>query len=155
MKNLLLTALLILCAMAFGQKDSARGPVSEFHGALINDVQPETWHSLDTVKAPAAYDNIYSRRLYHDSLASSFVIFVKKEVKEHRHAAHAEHVLVLDGEAAMTVGARSFKIKKGDLVFIPKNSWHSVKVSSAEPLKVLSMQAPAFDGSDRILKETK
>lgn len=140
---------------AFGQKDSARGPVSEFHGVLINDVQPETWQSLDTLKAPAAYDNVYSRKLYSDSLASSFIIFVKKEVKEHRHAAHAEHVLVLEGEAAMTIGARSFKIKKGDLIFIPKNSWHAVKVTSATPLKVLSVQAPAFDGSDRILKETK
>lgn len=155
MKNLLLIVLLSLCATAFGQNDSTRGPRSEFHGDLINDVQPETWQSIDTVKAPAAYNNIYTRRLYTDSLASSFVIFVKKEVKEHRHAAHAEHVLVLDGEAAMSVGSRSFKIKKGDLVFIPKNTWHSVKVSSPAPLKVLSMQAPVFDGSDRILKETK
>jgi mannose-6-phosphate isomerase-like protein (cupin superfamily) len=145
----------MLCLTGFGQKDSARGPVTDYHGDLINDVQPDTWQSLDTVKAPAAYENIYSRTLHSDSLVSSFVIFVKNEVKEHRHANHAEHVMVLDGEAIMKVGPRSFKIKKGDLVFIPKNSWHNVKVTSKKPLKVLSIQAPNFDGKDRILKESK
>lgn len=156
MVRLLLISFFFCCVQALGQKDTLRGPAkTDFHGTLINDVRPDTWQSLDTVKAPAVYDNIYSRKLYGDSLVTSFVIFVKKEVREHKHEFHAEHVMVLEGEATMQIDTRSFTIRTGDLVFIPRNSWHQVKVTSKTPLKVVSLQAPAFDGKDRIFKETK
>lgn len=122
---------------------------------LTLGAKAQQYQQLDTVKAPAKYDNIYSKPLYSDSLASSFVIFVKNEVKEHKHAAHAEHIMVLEGEAEMKVDGKSFKIKKGDVIFVPKNTWHYVKVTSKTPLKVISIQAPDFDGKDRIFKESK
>ncbi len=119
---------------------------------LINDLAPIPQQNLDTIKPPAILENIYNRPLYSDSLTSSFVIFVKKEVKEHKHVEHTEHVIVLDGEAVMKIDGKSFKIKKGDIVFIPKNTWHYVKTVSKVPLKVLSIQAPNFDGKDRVFK---
>jgi mannose-6-phosphate isomerase-like protein (cupin superfamily) len=106
----------------------------------------------DTIGANASYDNLYNRELFSDSLCSSFVILIKKEVKEHKHAYHSEHVYVIEGEAEMTLGDGTFRIKKGDVIFIPKNTFHSVKVISAIPLKILSVQSPQFDGSDRIYK---
>lgn len=108
----------------------------------------------DTIKAPSVYENVYSRALYSDtSNVSSFVIFIKKEVKAHKHLTHAEHVIVLEGNAEMTLNDKTFLIKKGDVIFIPKNSYHSVKTTSKIPLKVLSIQAPYFDGKDRVFKE--
>src|SRR5687768_4866018 len=98
--------------------------------------------SLDTIKAPAPFDNLYSRPLYSDSLVSSFVILIKKEVKKHKHLSHAEHVYVLEGEGEMLLGDKTLKIKKGDMLFIPKNTVHALKVTSAIPVKVLSVQAP-------------
>ncbi|HXB40568.1 MAG TPA: cupin domain-containing protein [Bacteroidia bacterium] len=118
-------------------------------------LKAQKYQGLDTIKAPGKYDNIYNRPVYADSLVSSFVIFVKSEVKEHKHANHAEHIYVLEGEAEMKVDGKMFTIKKGDLIFVPKNTWHYVKVTSKIPLKVLSIQAPNFDGKDRIFKESK
>jgi mannose-6-phosphate isomerase-like protein (cupin superfamily) len=110
--------------------------------------------SLDTIKPPATFENIYSRALYKDSaFVSSFVIFIKKEVKMHKHLEHAEHVIVLEGSGEMTVGDKTFGIKKGDVVFIPRGTFHSVKTTSKKPLKVISLQAPFFDGKDRVFKE--
>ena len=106
--------------------------------------------SLDTIKAPSNYDNIYSRTIASDSLSSSFVIFIKKEVKKHKHATHTENVYILDGEGEMLLGDKSFKVKKGDMIFIPMNTVHSLKVTSSVPVKVLSVQSPRFDGKDRI-----
>jgi mannose-6-phosphate isomerase-like protein (cupin superfamily) len=120
--------------------------------SCLNLLKAQDYQGLDTIKAPATWDHIYNRAVYSDSLTSSFVIFIKKEVKEHKHLTHTEHVVVLDGTAEMKVDGKSFKIKKGDVIFIPKNTWHSVKVSSTVPLKVLSVQAPNFDGKDRIFK---
>jgi mannose-6-phosphate isomerase-like protein (cupin superfamily) len=109
----------------------------------------------DTVGSASKADNIYNRSAFSDSLASSFVIVIKREVKAHRHAAHSEHVMVLEGEGLMRLGENSFNIKKGDLVFIPKNTIHSVRCTSKMPLKVLSVQSPMFDGKDRIMVEEK
>jgi mannose-6-phosphate isomerase-like protein (cupin superfamily) len=60
---------------------------------------------------------------------------------------------VIDGEANMFLGEKEFVVRKGDFVFNPKNTPHSVKVISNVPLKVLSVQAPFFDGKDRVLLE--
>ena len=112
----------------------------------------QSLQSLDTIKPPMVYDNIYNRPLFSDSLMSSFVIFIKKEVKSHKHFSHSEHVYILEGEAEMYVGEKKTKIKKGDIVFVPKNTFHSLRVTSLSPLKVISLQAPFFDGKDRIME---
>ena len=106
--------------------------------------------SIDTIGSKTGSDNLYNKTLFTDSLASSFCIVIKKEVKAHKHINHAEHVFVLEGKAQMKIADRDFEIKKGDMIFIPKNTVHSVKTTSKEALKVLSWQAPFFDGKDRI-----
>ena len=113
----------------------------------------QNFQSLDTVKTYGDYENIYLRKLNSDSLVSSFVIFIKKEVKAHKHATHSEHVYFLDGTGEMSVGEKKFSVKKGDMIFVPKNTFHSLKVTSSTPVKVLSVQAPMFDGKDRIMAE--
>lgn len=109
--------------------------------------------NTDTIGVRTISDNLYNKPLFSDSLASSFVIVIKKEVKSHKHVTHAEHVVVLAGTGQMKLNDKTFEIKKGDVIFIPKNSIHSVKTVSKEPLKVLSLQAPFFDGKDRIFTE--
>lgn len=115
--------------------------------------QAQIQQSLDTIKAPAVYDNIYSTKISSDSLSSGFVIFIKKEVKKHKHIEHTEHVYVLEGEGEMILGDKTIQVKKGDIIFIPKNTVHSLKVNSKSPMKVLSIQSPFFDGKDRIFVE--
>lgn len=116
-------------------------------------IKAQSNQSLDTITAPVGYENIYMRTVASDSLVSSFVIFIKKEVKKHKHVFHSEHVYILDGEGEMVLGDKTFTVKKGDIIFIPKNTAHSLKVISTTPVKVLSVQAPMFDGKDRMLVE--
>jgi mannose-6-phosphate isomerase-like protein (cupin superfamily) len=112
------------------------------------------WVELDTLHPPSNLENVSVKPLYKDSLhVSSYLIFIKKEVKAHKHLEHAEHVYVLQGEGNMTLGDKEFKIKKGSFIFIPKNTFHSVLTTSKTPLKVVSIQAPFFDGKDRVFKE--
>ena len=113
----------------------------------------QTSQSLDTVKAYGDYENIYLRKLNSDSLVSSFVIFIKKEVKAHKHATHSEHIYFLDGEGEMMLGDKKINVKKGDMIFVPKGTVHSLAVTSKTTVKVLSIQAPMFDGKDRVLME--
>lgn len=113
----------------------------------------QDYHHLDTINCPDSVSNVHVVPLYSDSLSSSFLIFIKKEVKLHKHAEHTEHVFVLDGEATMLLGDSTFTVKKGDIIFIPKGTPHRVTTTSKKPLKVVSLQSPHFDGKDRILLE--
>jgi mannose-6-phosphate isomerase-like protein (cupin superfamily) len=115
----------------------------------------QTVTGTDTIGSRSVSDNLYNKALFGDSLTSSFCITIKKEVKAHKHASHSEHVIVIEGEGSMKLADKTFTIKKGDVVFVPKNIIHSVKTTSKIPLKVISVQAPLFDGKDRIMIEEK
>ena len=110
-----------------------------------------TWQNLDTIKPPAVYDHVHTVRLYGDTLVTSFLMFIKDEVKTHFHDEHSEHIYVLAGTGLMTLDGKTFPVKKGDFIFVPMQKRHSVKVTSTVPLKVISVQAPWFDGRDRLV----
>lgn len=113
---------------------------------------PQQHINTDTIRFNKTEETLLNRPLFGDSLCSSFCIIIRKEVKLHKHLHHSEHILVQEGEALMTLGDKQFRIKKGDVVFIPENTYHSVNVTSEIPLKVISIQAPFFDGKDRVYK---
>lgn len=99
------------------------------------------------------FDNILVKPLQHDSLSSQFIIWIRKEVKLHRHDHHTESVYVLEGEGLMRLGEKNIYVQPGTLVLIPKGVPHSVMVVSFQPMKVISIQSPYFDGKDRIMLE--
>lgn len=86
-----------------------------------------------------------------DSLVSSFLIYVNEQVKPHYHESHSEHVMVLEGQGSMMLDDSLFTVNPGDFIFIPRGAVHSVHKISEVPLKVISIQAPYFDGKDRHL----
>lgn len=88
---------------------------------------------------------------YSDSLASSFLICIDAQVAPHLHQHHTEHVVVVDGEGIMHLGDIVRTVKAGDVIIIPAGTVHSVRVTGAVPLRVISVQSPRYDGSDRVL----
>jgi len=105
---------------------------------------------LKDLEPDKEYDNIYLTKLSDDQYHSSFVIWVKNEVRLHKHEHHSENIYVISGKGEMTLGDEKFVIKKGDYFNIPKNTPHALKVLSSSPIKVLSTQSPKFVGKDRI-----
>ena len=107
--------------------------------------------SLDAFQPDTTYENIHVKKIASDSLQSCFIIWVKKGVKGHFHQNHSENIVVIDGKAIMTLNDEKITIKKGDYINVPKDTKHAVlEITSKRPLKVLSIQSPFFDGSDRI-----
>ena len=106
---------------------------------------------LEAIAPDQKFDNVYVKKIAEDSLQSSFIIWIKKDVKGHFHQEHTENIIVLEGKAEMLFEGKRIVVKKGQYLNIPKGTTHSVtKVFSKKPLKVLSIQAPHFDGSDRV-----
>ena len=110
----------------------------------------QNYSNLEKLEAKEFYDNVKVIPLNSDDQTSTFLIFVKKEVKAHIHEHHTETIFVISGSAKMIIGKEEYQIKKGDYLYIPKMTRHSVVVTSMIPLKVLSNQSPKFVGKDRV-----
>ena len=124
--------------------------ISLFWMACFWSYAQNLWHT-DTLRVPKNFENVHVQTLAHDSLQSVFVIWVKKEVKGHFHAAHTECIVVLEGKALMRLNDQIITIKRGDVIHVPSGTKHAVlEVKGNKTLKVLSIQAPYFDGKDRI-----
>ncbi len=131
MKQVVVILLLLLPAFVFSQNI-----------INVNGIEPDT-----------AYDNIHVKKLDTDSNSTSFVIWVKKNVKSHKHEKHSEILYVIEGTGKMTIGDKTILIKAGDYFRIPENTFHSLTVTSKIPVKVISVQAPEFFGEDRIFEK--
>lgn len=105
---------------------------------------------LKKEKPSKAFENILVKKLNDGKEQTSFMIWVKDEVKLHKHNFHIENVYVVAGKGEFRLGDKTFQIKKGDYINIPKNTPHAVKVTSRRPMQVLSIQSPKFNGIDRI-----
>jgi len=102
---------------------------------------------------PKNLNGVAAKDAGSDSLSTGNVIWIQSELKPHKHVNHSEHAYIIDGEADMRLGDKWFKVKNGDVVFIPKGTVHAVKVTSKRPLKVFAVQAPHSDGSDRVYEK--
>lgn len=109
--------------------------------------------SIDLIQPNAAYDNIFVHKIDGNKMTTQFVIWVKDTVRAHKHEKHSETVYILEGNGRFYFNDSIVKVSKGDFIFIPNNTWHSVKVTSKSPMKVISNQSPAFYGDDRIFKD--
>lgn len=124
--------------------------VSLFLVLVAFQLSAQCCQSLTGLEPKTEFDNIHVQKISEDSFQSTFVIWVKKEVKEHFHKEHSENIVVIQGKAVMTINGEKVTIKKGDFLNIPQGTKHAViEVLSRKPLKVLSTQAPYFDGTDR------
>lgn len=110
---------------------------------------------LSDVTAPKDFENIHVQKLASDENASDFVVFIKKNVPLHKHVTHSETVYVLEGTGIFQFGDKKINIGPGHYVKIPKGTAHGVTVTSAMPLKVISIQAPEFFGKDRVKIHSK
>ena len=121
-------------------------------GLLLTSISAfsQSTSELQKIKPSAEYENIHVMKIADDDFQTSFLIWIKDEVKLHKHAEHTENIYVLKGKGEMILNDEKFVIKKGDYLNIPKGSSHALKVLSSSPMQVLSIQSPSFTGKDRI-----
>jgi quercetin dioxygenase-like cupin family protein len=69
----------------------------------------------------------------------------------HRHAREDEYSYVLQGRLGAILGDDVVFAKPGDLVFKPRNQWHTFWNASDEPARILEIISPA--GFERFFNE--
>jgi quercetin dioxygenase-like cupin family protein len=71
-------------------------------------------------------------------------------IQKHRHLAQDEIVLIHGGTAHVWLGAQERDLHAGGLVFIPSNTWVSLKNIGTEPISLTFIfSAPGFEDTMR------
>ena len=109
--------------------------------------------SVNEIYPDKEFENIHVKKISSDSSSSTFAIWIKQKVKLHKHVYHTENVLIDEGFGEFQINDSIYKVTAGDLIIIPKNTWHGVIVNSKSIMKVISVQSPEYFGKDRIFKE--
>jgi|GEM_PF-3487937 len=99
-------------------------------------------------------DNVYGTvRIAYDEQAASFLLSIPTETKMHYHNDHSEQILLIEGQGMVLMGYKTITLKKNELIFITKGTPHKIINNGKGKLKVLSIQAPFYDGRDKIILE--
>jgi mannose-6-phosphate isomerase-like protein (cupin superfamily) len=69
----------------------------------------------------------------------------------HRHAHEDEYSFVLEGRMGALLGDEAVEAGPGDLVFKPRNQWHTFWNAGDEPCRILEIISPA--GFERFFRE--
>ena len=59
---------------------------------------------------PKDLNENYIEKIYSDSLASSFLMVIVKDIELHKHVNHTEHIYVLEGTGDMHIGDENINV---------------------------------------------
>lgn len=91
------------------------------------------------------------RELYNSENLSIAHLIVLGEARKHMHKKMEEVYYIEKGVGKLVIDGKVLDIRRGDVVSIPKNTWHHLKKSGERPLEVLVITSPRFDLNDVIL----
>jgi mannose-6-phosphate isomerase-like protein (cupin superfamily) len=113
----------------------------------LMDISAQHFTDLKSRNPKGEWENVSVEKIADDSLSTTFMLWIRGGVKHHFHETHTESVFILEGEGRMDLGDKSFDVKAGDYILIPRNTVHAVTATST--LKVLSIQTPRWVVEDR------
>ena len=93
------------------------------------------------------------RELYNSENLSIAHDTVLGEVRKHMHRKMEEVYYVEKGEGELVIDDKVLSIREGDIIPIPKGSWHYLKKLEGKPLEVLVITHPRYDPNDLILEK--
>ena len=68
------------------------------------------------------------------------------------HHKRAEHWVVVKGEALVTVGEETFRLKENQSTYIPVETKHRLENPGTEPLSIIEVQSGSYLGEDDIVR---
>ena len=91
--------------------------------------------------------------LYNSDNLSIAYVTNNGKAKSHMHKKLEEVYYITKGLGKITIGNDTFDIKPGDIIPIPKNTFHHLEKTSEVPVELLVVTYPKFDLNDVIEEE--
>jgi len=90
------------------------------------------------------------QQLYDSENITIAYVMITGKARSHLHKKTEEVYYVQKGRGNLFIGDDKFKVEPGDIVPLPKNTFHHLERISAEPLELLVVTNPRYDVSDVI-----
>jgi mannose-6-phosphate isomerase-like protein (cupin superfamily) len=68
---------------------------------------------------------------------------VGRKMRVHKHLNNDELIFVHKGEGTLTLDEQSIEVKTGDVVFVPRGTWHGLDNTGKENLLMIFQYSPA------------
>jgi len=91
------------------------------------------------------------RRLHGDADASAFLVRLNGTEQPHYHDHHDLNVSILSGKGSIHFSDRAVSLTPGDVVFIPKDTYHWAESTSSGATILFAVFSPEFVGKDKRL----
>lgn len=102
-----------------------------------------------------ALDGIFIREIFEKSKTNidevslaTGVVEPHHEASPHFHKRSDELYFIVSGKGRAIIDDKSYNVEKGDVVFIPVGSKHSLENNTDEKLEILAISAPAYTPED-------
>jgi mannose-6-phosphate isomerase-like protein (cupin superfamily) len=66
-----------------------------------------------------------------------------RKMRIHKHLNNDELIFIHKGEGTLTLGEESIQVKTGDVVFVPRDTWHGLDNTGKENLLMVFQYSPA------------
>jgi mannose-6-phosphate isomerase-like protein (cupin superfamily) len=106
-----------------------------------------TWTTQEQIQAIAIHHLKRTQNL------STHLIRLQESEVPHYHDRHDLQVVLLEGSSIIHFKDHQVRVEKGDVVFIPKGTFHWAENISPKASIVFATFSPPFDGKDKRLAE--
>lgn len=89
------------------------------------------------------------RPVFKDDDSNSVIMRMQASEPPHYHDRHGLAVTVVSGRAAINLSDKRVELSPGDIILIPKGTYHWAEPLDGKPSVVFVVFSPAFDGKDR------
>jgi len=66
-----------------------------------------------------------------------------RKMRIHKHLNNDELIFIHKGEGTLTLAEQTFPVKTGDVVFVPRGTWHGLDNTGKEDLQMIFQYSPA------------
>lgn len=93
--------------------------------------------------------NVAVRQIYRSNDSSVHLMRLKGREFPHYHDKHDLQATIISGKSTIHFKDREVSLSPGDIIFIPKGSYHWVENKHPVATEIFAVFSPAFDGKDR------
>ena len=109
--------------------------------------------SLKSWTAEQKRQPVALQHLQRSDSSSSHYILLNGAEQPHYHDKHDLSVTIIKGESVINFENRAIAVEAGDVVFIPKGTYHWAENVGDDGCEIHAVFSPAFDGKDKRLAQ--
>lgn len=116
---------------------------------LKNRNQPELYQHKKTYRPWGYYESLDSGMGYQ---VKRLVIHAGAKISLQKHHKRAEHWVVVEGVATVTLGDKELQVCVNESVYIPPETIHRIENKEKFPLTIIEVQSGSYLGEDDIVR---